>query len=141
MANIPFKILGLHQVAIGALEKEPLEKFFEELLGLKKTSEETLKKENLIESAYKLADGATIDIMQPIDPEKKPTVHKPPLHHIGLRVDNIEAAHNWLKEKGVRIAPGGIRSGAGGKKIFFTHPKGNEESPIGSHVLLEFIED
>jgi lactoylglutathione lyase len=35
------------------------------------------------------------------------------LNHIGVWVDNIEAAVSELTGKGVRFAPGGIRKGAG----------------------------
>ena len=54
-----------------------------------------------------------IDLMQPIDPEKVPKVHIPALNHIGLWVDNLELAVVELSKKDVKLAPGGIRKGAG----------------------------
>jgi lactoylglutathione lyase len=54
-----------------------------------------------------------LDLMQPLDAEKSPKVHIPPLNHIGVWVDNIDAAVKELTAKGVRFAPGGIRKGAG----------------------------
>lgn len=51
--------------------------------------------------------------MQPLDADKSPKVHIPPLNHIGIWVDNIENAVTELTSKGVRFAPGGIRKGAG----------------------------
>ena len=53
-----------------------------------------------------------IDIMQPIEPEKSPKVHIPALNHIGLWVDNLDAAYIILSSKGIKFA-GGIRKGAG----------------------------
>jgi lactoylglutathione lyase len=68
-------------------------------------------------------------------------VHEPPLNHIGLWVDDLRAAVDWLGGQGVRFAPGGIRRGAAGHDICFIHPKGNEEFPIaGEGVLIELVQ-
>lgn len=64
----------------------------------------------------------------------------PPLNHIGLWVDDLPRAVDWMKKKGVRFA-GGIRPGAAGHDISFIHPKGNDEFPIsGSGVLIELVQ-
>ena len=82
-----------------------------------------------------------VDLMQPIDPAKKPAVHDPALNHVGLWVDDLRAAVEWLTAQGVRFAPGGIRKGAAGHDITFIHPKGNETSPIGGEgVLIELVQ-
>ena len=79
-----------------------------------------------------------VDLMQPLDPEKKPAVHTTPLNHIGLWIDDLPVAVEWLTAQGVRFAPGGIRKGAAGFDITFLHPKANEEFPIGGEgVLIE----
>ena len=79
--------------------------------------------------------------MQPIDPSKKPKVHEPPLNHIGLWVDNLKLAYDWLSQQGVRFTPGGIRKGASGHDVCFIHPKGNEEFSVsGNGVLIELVE-
>jgi lactoylglutathione lyase len=68
-------------------------------------------------------------------------VHATPLNHIGLWVDNLPVAVEWLTANGVRFAPGGIRKGAAGYDITFLHPKGNEEFPIGGEgVLIELVQ-
>ena len=33
-----------------------------------------------------------VDLMQPLDPEKKPAVHATPLNHIGLWIDKLPEA-------------------------------------------------
>ncbi len=82
-----------------------------------------------------------VDLMQPIDPEKKPAVHATPLNHIGLWIDDLPVAVEWLTAQGVRFAPGGIRKGAAGFDITFLHPKANEEFPIaGEGVLIELVQ-
>jgi catechol 2,3-dioxygenase-like lactoylglutathione lyase family enzyme len=47
--------------------------------------------------------------MQPLDPDKKPAVHTTPLNHVGLWVDDLPKAVEWMTANGVRFAPGGIR--------------------------------
>jgi lactoylglutathione lyase len=79
--------------------------------------------------------------MQPFDIEKKPAVHQTPLNHIGLWVNDLPKAVEWLSAQGLRFAPGGIRNGAGGHDIAFIHPKGNEEFPFsGEGVLIELVQ-
>jgi lactoylglutathione lyase len=82
-----------------------------------------------------------VDLMQPLDPDKKPAVHTTPLNHVGLWIDDLPSAVEWLTGRGVRFAPGGIRKGAAGFDICFLHPKGNEEFPIsGEGVLVELVQ-
>ena len=68
-------------------------------------------------------------------------MHTTPLNHVGLWIDDLPKAVEWLSANGVRFAPGGIRKGAAGFDITFLHPKGNEEFPIGGEgVLIELVQ-
>jgi len=68
-------------------------------------------------------------------------VHEPALNHLGLWIDDLPAAVQWLTAQGVRFTPGGIRKGAAGFDVCFVHPKGNAESPIGAvGVLVELVQ-
>jgi len=58
----------------------------------------------------------------------------PGMHHVCLEVDDIQAALDRLREKGVRLINETPLSGSGGKKIAFIHP----ESAHG--VLVELYE-
>ncbi|MEI6089787.1 MAG: VOC family protein [bacterium] len=140
----PFKVLGVQQVAIGGESKERLRKFWVELMGLELTHSFQSEKENVDEDVLRIGSGphaVEVDIMQPLDIEKKPAVHIPPLNHIGLWIDDLPACVAWLNAQGVRFAPGGIRKGASGYDITFVHPKGNEEFPFCSEgVLLELVQ-
>ena len=79
--------------------------------------------------------------MEPIDPEKKPKVHKPALNHIGLWVDDIQVAYTWLSDQGMRFTPGGIRKGGSGHDVCFIHPKASDEFPLcGEGVLIELVQ-
>ncbi len=102
------------------------------------------ERENVDEDILQIGTGSRaveLDIMQPVDIEKSPRVHEPKLNHIGLWVDDLPAAVDWLISKGVRFTPGGIRKGASGYDVCFIHPKGNEEFPIcGEGVLIELVQ-
>ncbi len=140
----PFKILGIQQVAIGGPDKNKLKTLWVDMFGLEMTGTFKSARENVDEDICAMGKGVhkvEVDLMQPIDPEKKPAVHTTPLNHIGLWVDNLPVAVEWLTANGVRFAPGGIRKGAAGYDITFLHPKGNEEFPIGGEgVLIELVQ-
>ena len=140
----PFRILGLQQIAIGGADKRRLRALWVDVLGLAVTGSFVSERENVDEDICRLGSGPTaveVDLMQPIDPEKKPAVHATPLNHVGLWVDNLAAAVAWMTAHGVRFAPGGIRPGAAGHDICFVHPKGNEAFPIGGEgVLIELVQ-
>ncbi|MFM8500946.1 MAG: VOC family protein [Fluviibacter sp.] len=140
----PFKILGVQQIAIGGPSKEKLRTLWVDMLGLEITGNFVSERENVDEDITAMGKGpfkVEVDLMQPLDPEKKPAVHATPLNHIGLWVDNLPVAVEWLTANGVRFAPGGIRKGAAGYDITFMHPKANDEFPIaGEGVLIELVQ-
>jgi len=140
----PFRILGLQQIALGALSKDRLKTLWVDLLGLQLKGQFESARENVLEDICQLGFGVAsveVDLMQPLDPEQKPQVHLPALNHIGLWVDDLPACVRWLTEQGVRFAPGGIRQGAAGFDICFIHPKGNEEFALsGEGVLIELVQ-
>jgi lactoylglutathione lyase len=144
MATRPFKVLGIQQVAVGAADKSALRRLWVDTLGLTPRGNFKSEKENVDEDIVTMGAGpftVEVDLMQPIDPDKKPRVDTPPLNHIGLWVDDIDAAVQWLGDQGVRFTPGGIRVGAAGHRVCFIHPKGNEATPIsGEGVLIELVD-
>jgi len=140
----PFKVLGIQQIAIGATDKKALQKLWVELFGLQVTGQFSSERENVDEDICAIGSGpfkVEVDLMQPLDLEKKPAVHTTPLNHIGLWIDKLPEAVEWLTAQGLRFAPGGIRKGAAGFDICFVHPKGNDEFPIsGEGVLIELVQ-
>ena len=144
MAQRPFRILGLQQIAVGGTDKARLSALWVDTLGLAATGTYRSERENVDEDILVLGSGVhkvEVDIMQPIDVAKKPAVHDPALNHIGLWVDDIKAAVAWLTAQGMRFTPGGIRKGAAGYDVCFIHPKGNEATPLsGEGVLIELVQ-
>ncbi|HKC44926.1 MAG TPA: VOC family protein [Burkholderiales bacterium] len=144
MSARPFRILGLQQIAVGGPDKQRLRRLWVELLGLTPAGAYRSERENVDEDILALGLGPTkveVDLMQPLDPAKKPAVHEPPLNHVGLWVDDLRSAVEWLTAQGVRFAPGGIRKGAAGYDVCFVHPRGNDEFPLGGEgVLIELVQ-
>ena len=144
MTDRPFKVLGIQQIAVGGSDKHRLRKLWVDTLGLTLDGSFMSTRENVDEDIAFLGSGAhrvEVDLMQPVDPDRKPRVDSPPLNHVGLWVDDLPAAVEWLTAQGMRFAPGGIRKGAAGHDICFVHPKGNEEFPIGGEgVLIELVQ-
>jgi lactoylglutathione lyase len=144
MAERPFRILGVQQIAVGGLDKARLRALWVDTLGLTATGTYRSERENVDEDILAVGPGpykVEVDIMQPVDPAKKPAVHDPALNHIGLWVDNLAVAVAWLEKQGMRFTPGGIRKGAAGYDVCFLHPKGNEATPLcGEGVLIELVQ-
>ncbi len=144
MDKRPFKVLGIQQIAVSALDKNRLRKLWVDTLGLTLSGNYRSKSENVDEDIAAVGTGpltVEVDLMQPLDPNGKPRVQTPPLNHVGLWIDDLPGAVKWLQAHGVRFAPGGIRKGASGFDICFIHPKASEESPIGGEgVLIELVQ-
>ncbi len=144
MNERPFKVLGIQQIAVGGPDKKRLRTLWVDTLGLNLSGNFQSESENVDEDIAIIGSGplkVEVDLMQPLDPHRKPSVDKPALNHVGLWIDDLPVAIEWLKAKGVRFTPGGIRKGASGFDICFLHPKANEEFPIaGEGVLIELVQ-
>lgn len=140
----PFSVLGIQQVAIGGTNKSKLRNFWVDILGIQFKDSFVSEKENVDEDICQIGDGdlaVEIDLMQPLDADKSPRVDTPALNHIGLWIDDLHAAVDWLTEQGVRFTPGGIRKGAAGHDVCFIHPKANEAFPVSAEgVLIELVQ-
>ena len=140
----PFQVLGIQQIAVGAADKHRLRTFWIDLLGLEYHKTFISETENVDEDICIIGSGdfaVEVDLMQPLDSTLKPRVDLPALNHVGLWVDDLSAAVDWLTSQGLRFTPGGIRQGAAGHDVCFVHPKGNEEFPLSAEgVLVELVQ-
>ena len=144
MTDRPFKVLGIQQIAVGGLDKTLLRTLWVDALGLSLSGKFQSESENVDEDIAVIGSGphqVEVDLMQPLDPDRKPAVHSPALNHVGLWIDDLPAAVEWLQAQGMRFTPGGIRKGASGHDICFIHPKSSEEFPLGGEgVLIELVQ-
>ncbi len=140
----PFRVLGVQQIALGSADKTRLSKLWVDLFGLERTGSHRQPSENVDEDMLRAGAGplaVEIDLMQPIDPNARPRIAEPALHHVGLWIDDLARAVAWLTARGVHFAPGGIRRGAAGHDVCFVHPKSSPSAPQGGEgVLIELVQ-
>jgi len=110
---------------------------YEGALGMHVHHREVLEDQGVEAVALQLGDS-TIELLRPIrddSPVARFLAERGPgIHHVAYRVDDIEAALAGLREAGVRLIDETPRTGLGGTKIAFVHPK----STFG--VLSELVQ-
>ena len=111
--------------------------FWEKTMGIKCEGVEEVKEQKvktaflpLKDTEIELLEGTSEDSPVSKFIEKKGEG----IHHLAIRVDNIEEALEELKSKGVRLIDEKPRDGAGGCRIAFVHPKAT------GGILLEISE-
>jgi hypothetical protein len=138
MTDRPFKLLGVQQIAVGGLDLKALRRLWIDTLGLTPTINFRNDTENVYGEIAVVGFGpfqVDMNLLQPVDPEKSPRPHKPPLNHIGFWVNDLTAAVDWLSAQGIGFTPRGIRKGAAGHDVCFIHP-----TMGGEGVLIELIQ-
>ncbi|MCH7886588.1 MAG: methylmalonyl-CoA epimerase [Candidatus Marinimicrobia bacterium] len=110
-------------IAVNSLEESI--RVYTSLLGVEPELE-TISAEKVNTAIYDL-NGVSLELVEPIGDDSPITKFLEKrgegLHHVCLEVDNLEETIDELKEKGIDIIDETPKSGAGGKKIVFLHPK------------------
>ena len=111
-------------IAVKSIEESL--KFWEGTLGIKCTGVEEVA-EQKVKTAFLPIQDTEVELLEgtaPDSPVSKFIEAKGEgIHHLAIRVDDLEAALAALKEKGVRLIDEKPRKGAGGALIAFIHPK------------------
>ena len=137
MPELPFKILGIEHVGIAVNDLNGISDVFGDLLGLKLSSREKIDDQQVITDIYETGSGKleflkATDTNSPIAKfiKKKGTG----MHHIALKVDNLQVALEYLNGQGIQLIDTSPHIGAEGFKIAFLHPKST------GGVLIELCE-
>jgi lactoylglutathione lyase len=131
-------VLGVQQIAIGGLDLEALHRLWVDELGLTPGESFRNEAENVDGEIAVVGSGASrvdFNLLKPLDPDRSPRSHRPALNHIGLWVDDLESAVEWLRDRGLRFTPRGIRRGAAGHDVTFIDPREG-----GEGVLVELVQ-
>ena len=111
--------------------------FWETSLGIELHGIEEVAEQN-VRTAFLPVGGTEIELLEPTSADSSVArfieKHGEGLHHIAIRVDDIEATLAELKAKGIQLIDETPRNGAGGARIAFVHPKATHG------VLLELCE-
>jgi len=111
--------------------------FWETSLGIEPHGIEEIAEQKL-RTAFLPVGDTEIELLEPTSADSSVAKfiekHGEGLHHIAIRVDNIEVALAELKAKGIQLIDETPRNGAGGVRIAFVHPRATHG------VLLELCE-
>ncbi len=122
-------------IAVKSLE---VAKAIYEKLGLSVSPEETIEQEQVRLVMVPVGESR-LELLEPTSEDS--TIAKfiakrgEGLHHVCLRVPDLSAAVERLKQEGMRLVSDEIKIGAGGHRYVFIHP-----SSAGG-VLLELVEE
>jgi lactoylglutathione lyase len=135
MADKPFRILGIQQIAVGGPTSSACARCGWTCFGLQVRSTFVSERENVDEDICALGSGPTaveVDLMQPLDPERKPAVHATPLNHVGLWVDDLPRAVRVDDGARRALRPGRHPQGCRRPRHLLHPPaSGNDEFPLG----------
>ena len=112
-------------------------KFWEAAMGIKCHGVEEVA-EQKVKTAFLPLGDTEIELLEPTNADspvaKFIEAKGEGIHHLAIRVENLEEALAELKAKGIRLIDEKPRCGAGGAKIAFLHPKAT------GGILLELSE-
>ena len=132
-----FNVTRVDHIGIAVKDLAQAKKFYEEILGMKATGEEVVEEQKVKVCLISRGDSE-VELLESTSPDgpiaKFIEKNGEGIQHLALRVDNIEAALEELKAKGVRLIDEKPRYGAGGASIAFIHPKAT------GGILLELSE-
>ena len=129
--------MGVDHVGVAVKNLEEAVGVYRDILGFNLVGVHVLT-ERKVKVAFLSTGGETqIELLEPIgsdSPVAKFLENRGEgIHHVAVKVDNIEKALEELKKKGVMLVDEKPRKGVEGKKIAFVHPKSTKG------VLLELV--
>ncbi|MCW8799815.1 MAG: methylmalonyl-CoA epimerase [Desulfobacter sp.] len=131
------KILKIDHIGIAVTHLNESKKFWTDVLGLEFSGSETVEEQNVTTAFFPVGESE-VELLEstasdgPVARYLKKKGEG--IHHIAFRVENIQAALDELKAKGIKLIDETPRKGAGGTKIAFIHPKST------NGILVELCE-
>ncbi len=127
----------INHIGVAVKQLESSLHVFQELLGMKCSGVEEVKEQNVKVAILPIGESK-IELLESTSPEgniaKYIEKKGEGIHHIAFEVNDLEAILVDLKKKGVQLIDQEPRSGAGGARIAFLHPKST------NGILIELCE-
>lgn len=131
------KIKHIDHIGIAVNDIESALNFYRDALGLELAEIEVVE-EQKVRVAFLPISGGELELLETTEKDGPIAKHIEKngegIHHIALRVENLEESLAELKSKGIQLIHEKPRKGAGGAKIAFLHPKAT------GGLLLELCE-
>ncbi len=122
-------------VGIAVTDLDAAVAFYRDVLGIEPHPPETVDGARILTLPF---GEAEVELLAPIEPDspvgKFLAKRGPGIHHICYRVPDLDAAIETCRAAGYRLVDERPRTGAGGRRIAFLHPK----STAG--ILLELTD-
>jgi len=130
--------VGMDHVGVAVKSLDETIKVYRDVLGFELKGVHVLKERKVKVAFFSTGNEAQIELLEPLGSDspvaKFLETRGEGIHHIAVKVDNIEAVLDRLKQKGVVLVDEKPRDGAEGKKIAFVNPKSTKG------VLLELVQ-
>ncbi len=131
----------IEHIGIAVEDLKKAAEIFSDILGYEPAGMESVpdqKVEVVFFASDENPESGRIELLSSTDPEspvgKFLDKRGPGLHHLALKVNDIEARLAELKSKDYRLIDEKPRLGAGGKKVAFIHPLST------GGILIELVE-
>ena len=115
----------LDHIGIAVSDLEAALEFYRDALGLELGPAEEVASER-VRAQFLPVGEASLELLEATAPEsaiaRSVERRGPGIHHITLRVDDLQVALDRLKARGVRLVDERPRAGAGGSLLAFIHP-------------------
>lgn len=122
-------------VGVAVEDLEAAVAFYRDVLGLEPQRPETVDGATIVSLSF---GDAEVELLAPQGPDgpiaRFLARRGPGIHHICYRVPDLDAALTACRAAGYRLIDKTPRSGAGGRRIAFVHPKAT------AGILLELTE-
>ena len=130
-------MMKIEHIGIAVKSLAEAVKVYEQAIGLKLAGYDEVDEQGVRVAMLDIGDSR-IELLEPTRPnspiEKFMTKHGEGIHHIAVRVDNIEQALERLKTAGVRLIDETPKRGAHNTRIAFIHPASTHG------VLMELVQ-
>ena len=131
-------VVGIDHIGIAVNKLDEAISLYRDFLGLELEGVHVVEEQRVRVASFSTGGETRIELLEPIESESPVArfIEKrgEGIHHIALKVRNIEAVLEELKEKGLTLVDEKPRVGVGGAKIAFIHPKSTRS------VLIELCE-
>jgi len=130
-------MMKIEHIGIAVKSLSEAVKVYEQAIGLKVAGYDEIDEQGVRVAMLDIGESR-IELLEPTRPdspiEKFMTKRGEGIHHIAVRVDNIEQALERLKTAGVRLIDEKPKRGAHNTRIAFVHPASTHG------VLMELVE-
>ncbi len=120
------KILKIDHLGIAVGSIAERKSLWTDLLGLLMAGSETIPEQKVTTAFFPVGESE-IELLESSAPDGPITKYLEKrgegIHHVAFQVEDLDAALEELKAKGVRLIDERPRAGAGGARIAFLHPQ------------------